>query len=178
MDELIPKTKNNGWFKIGNIFFEKHTKNIGYTPAVVYLCIKRYMHNTERTAFPSERLIAEQLNMNKRTVIRAIKILENHKLLIKQKTKYKGRWLHNTYYFTQSSEWLAEPYDKNASDCVTNKLYPDDKKYKEGVQKSHLNNTKKKKTNIKNTYINKRAEARYLRKLSTDNIPDFSNYDP
>jgi hypothetical protein len=148
MNELNKNRKQKGWFKIGNIFIDEHAKNIGYTAAIVYLCIKRYMNNQTRSAFPSEELIAKNLCMDRRTVIRAVKKLEGQKFIVIEKKIHKGRWAHNTYRLTHSKEWLIQPCDKNADDHMTNNFYPSDKKGKIHVDKSHTNNTHNNNTKI------------------------------
>ena len=148
MDELNKNRRKKGWYKIGNIFIDEHARNIGYTASVIYLCIKRYMDNKTRIAFPSEELIAQNLNMDRRTVQRAVKKLEDYGFIVKEKKIYKGRWPHNTYYFTQSENWLSQPCDKNVGDHVTKMLSPDDKKVKDQGNQSHINNTNNKNQNI------------------------------
>jgi len=158
MEELENEKQNTGWFKAENIFFDEYAKHLGHTASLVYLCIGRYMDIEDRTAFPSEKCIAEKLNLDRRTVIRAIKKLQLHRFIEKEKRRYKGRWEHNFYYLTYSEDWLIEPCDKNVNDNdnsensdyhVTKMSYPSDKNDRNRVHKSHTNNTHNKNTKKK-----------------------------
>jgi len=140
---LNRKTKNKGWFKTGNIFFDEYIKVIGYTPAIVYLCIKRHEYGKTRIAFPSQEVIAQKLNISERTVLRAIKILETYKFISIRKERRQGQWRHNVYFLNQSSEWLKELI--KSDDYTTNNTSPDDKRGENYATQSHIKKT------IKNT---------------------------
>lgn len=158
MDELGQKIKGKGFFKVGNIFIDDYAKIVGYSSAIVYLCIKRFEYLNTRIAFPSEEVIAEKLDMSPRTVIRKIKILETHNLIKKQKTKHKGKWYHNTYFLTQSSEWLPKIINQEQSTYVTNNTSLCDKNDNNQVTQSHTKKTNNKKTNIKKEVLLKEQE--------------------
>jgi|SRR3989344_7464912 len=147
MEGLNNKKVNKGWFKIWNVFFDEYTPELGYTTSIVYLCMRRHMNNKTRIAFPSEEVIADKLSMSRRTVVRTIKLLEKYKIIIKTKVKDKGKWPHNEYYFTYTRDWLIQPCDfKSPSKASTHIYSQNDKKDKNYVTQSHLNNTNNKKT--------------------------------
>lgn len=121
MSELKNRTKRNtGWFKLGHIFIDVYAKHIGAIAVAIYASLKSHA-NKARIAFPSHELIAEELNISTRTVIRHIKILEAHGFIKKRKVRHRGIWLHNTYFLTQSNEWLTQtsPCDKRGKNLVT-----------------------------------------------------------
>lgn len=112
MEELNKqKNKLKGWFKMGNIFVDKYARAIGPIGTAVYLCLKRHANNETRIAFPSYRLISEELNISQRTVLRHISILKKYGFIIITKTKNKGKWLNNSYYLTYSKDWKIKPSD-------------------------------------------------------------------
>ena len=119
------------------------------------------MNNKTRIAFPSEQVIANKLDMSSRTVMRAVKKLETHKIIIKKKIKDKGKWPHNNYYFTYSKDWLIGLGDlKSHSEENVGSYSQSDKKDKNSVTQSHTNNTN-----------NKKTEGLKLKPDSNDNSP-------
>ena len=147
---------------MGNIFIDKYAKFIGPIATAIYLCLRRHANYETRIAFPSHRHIAEELNINERTVLRYIPTLKAHRFITIEKTRYKGRWEHNRYYLTYSRDWLTEPcHLKSHGDQTTNSQSPDDKKYKNYVTADHTNNTNNKKTKEEIDVINKNKEIKY-----------------
>ncbi|HAQ02904.1 TPA: hypothetical protein DEP30_02310 [Candidatus Nomurabacteria bacterium] len=112
MNELkYIKTKNGGWFKMGNVFIDQYAKLIGPIGTSIYLCLKRHSNSKTRIAFPSEVLISEELHINPRTVIRHLPILEKYGFIKITKTKSRGQWVSNQYYLTHSKDWATKPSD-------------------------------------------------------------------
>lgn len=111
MEELKNKKVNNGWFKTGNIFVDKYARYIGPIGTAIYICLKRHANNKTRIAFPSHKLISEELNISTRTVIRHISILKNYGFITTKKRKSRGLWLKNEYFLTHSKDWLIKPCD-------------------------------------------------------------------
>lgn len=132
--ELNNKTKKGHYFKMGNIFIDEYAKHIGPIATAIYTCLKRHANIETRIAFPSYKLISEELGINPRTVLRHIPILVKKGFITIEKRKYKGRWRNNTYFLTQSRDWLKKPYDFKSPN-------PYDKKGKNHVNESHINNT-------------------------------------
>lgn len=139
--------KKGNFFKMGNIFVDEYAKVLGKSAVGVYVCLKRHMHNKTRIAFPSEKTIAEKLDMSIRTVQRAIKKLEDYGFIIKQKTKSESQYLHNVYFLTSSKDWLVKLGDKNDSTQATNYSNLSDKKEENYATQSRLNNTNNNNTN-------------------------------
>lgn len=140
-----PKIRHKGWFKVGYVFFDAHAKNIGPKAALTYLCIKGYEHKKTRRAWPSEDTLAEKLDLSRRTVSRAIKILNDHNLIHISKEKAGSPWSHNVYHLTHSSEWRSTPIRKEDSG-ETNSTFPQDKKDEISMTQSPLKKNNRKRT--------------------------------
>lgn len=140
MEFRLKKNKRGNFFMMGNIFIDEYASTLGSSAICVYLCLKRYMNRETRIAFPSEKLIAKQIDMNPRSVIRAIKKLEKFGFISKQKIRQNGQYFHNVYFLNLSKDWLKLG-DKNELTQVTNTSNLDDKNNKNYVTLSHLNNT-------------------------------------
>lgn len=157
MNELNDKTKKGHYFKVGNTLIDKYAKHIGPIATSIYICLKRHANIETRIAFPSHKLIAEELNINPRTVLRNIKTLVIHRFITINKRKYKGKWANNVYYLTYSNDWLTEPCDLKSHDNV---LLPRDKKCNNNMTLSHINNTNNKKIEVSKTF--KEYKPRFL----------------
>ncbi|MES2023858.1 MAG: helix-turn-helix domain-containing protein [Patescibacteria group bacterium] len=158
MNELEKKEKGKGWFRVENIFIDKYAEIIGYTASIIYICIRRHEYLNKKVAFPSEEFIAKKLGMNTRTVIRHLKILKAHNLIIVKKLKHNGKHYNNTYLLTPANEWLIKPGEFTQSPYVTNNTPTPDKKDIDQVTESHSNKTNIKKTNIKSDSLKESGE--------------------
>lgn len=71
----------------------------------VYSCMVR--HSSENnTCFPSRRLIATECGISTKTVDSAIKTLEAHGLIQKERRqRADGSWTSNIYYVTNLTEY-------------------------------------------------------------------------
>ena len=85
---------DSDWTKIANSTF-KYIDNVYAFKVYCYLC---YRYNTTYTyAFPSLDTIAKECNISKGSVQKAIKYLEDKRLIVKYKKK-GSNWMNNCYY--------------------------------------------------------------------------------
>jgi len=76
---------SNGFFMVSNELFKLHAAKVGPSVWMVYSCLKMYA-DKDGVCFPSFSQIAKLIGMSTRTVIRAIKVLEDEKLIVIYKT--------------------------------------------------------------------------------------------
>lgn len=174
MDEL--KRKNLGWFSIHNVFVDYAIKEIGCTTACIYFSIARHRNQETGLSWPSQKLIAKELGISVRTVIRHISKLEEYKLITRTKETRGGHWEHYVYrltdpkkdwYFTAPDD-LTEPCDNMSSgdnesmflhgNHTTEIAIPYDKADITPMTESHTKNTNDNKTKDINTNNTQKAE--------------------
>ncbi len=171
MEELENKRKGY-WFKAGYSLFDEYTKYIGTTPAYIYLFLRSYINKDTKLSFPSEKFIAVTLNIHRTTVIKAIKVLIAHRLIIAQKIKSRGgQWAHNVYSFTSPSTWLTSPITETSETTHdANITLPCSKNNQNHVVKSNTKKIKLKEINKKEVLL-KEPEEKVV--SIRDYVPDF-----
>lgn len=87
------------WFYIDNLFIE-YLKVLGTSTSCVYMCLSRHS-GADQTCFPSIDLIADELGISKRTVIRGLQALEAHKMI----KAYREKGRHNYYGLLNRRYW-------------------------------------------------------------------------
>lgn len=93
--KLAPyKVLDKEWTKVANSMV-KYIDNVYAFKVYVYLCC-RYNKNYEY-AFPSLDTIAEDCNIARSTVQKAIKYLEERRFIVRYKKK-GSQWMNNCYY--------------------------------------------------------------------------------
>ncbi|MFA5131760.1 MAG: helix-turn-helix domain-containing protein [Candidatus Paceibacterota bacterium] len=147
MEELNNNTKSGQWFSVDNILIDEYSPKIGHVALAIYICLKRHS-NLESYAWPTHDLLAQELNISKRTIIRNIHLLEKYNLVIMEKRRRGGHWANYGYVLTNRDSWY-QPGDKKSPGRVTKKASPSDKNNKYQVTESHSKNTNIKNTNIK-----------------------------
>lgn len=97
--------RNKGWFMVDNKIIDVYAKKLGITTTLIYLFLCKCA-DKEQIAFPSQEYIAEALGMHRVTVNRHIKKLLKWNLIKIEKIRnHKGKFLHNTYYLIDKSQW-------------------------------------------------------------------------
>jgi len=91
-------------FFIDDVFIDHMARVMGIYVAGVYTCLCRHASRAQE-CHPSISLIAQELDISERQVIRAIKILEAHQVI--QRTRL-GKKLTNRYALLDKSEWLVD----------------------------------------------------------------------
>jgi len=118
-------TAKEKYSPIEHFVIDEYARYIGPVAFAIYIVLRRYRNAINELCFPSEDQIAEKLNIDKRTVIRHIKILAKSRFISIYKRQRKGgKWLNNSYVLTSPDYWINISDDFNQ---VTDKPPPSDK---------------------------------------------------
>lgn len=138
------KIRTRGWSKIPHELVDRYAPILGHKALAVYISMKSHA-NKEGISFPSNELIAHELKMCTRSVIRSVKILKDHNLISVQKKKNVGRWSHNIYLLLHISEWKRIPCDAQSHGKNRNSDPPGDTN-----DQNHMTDSHRKENHIKN----------------------------
>ena len=99
--------RKRDWFWMDNKYLNGYAKVFGATGTAIYLDLCRHCDEDQK-CFPSEKTIGEELNITDRTVRKYLKLFEKYRLIeITKERSTKGKWLNNTYWLLDRSEWLS-----------------------------------------------------------------------
>lgn len=88
----------------------------------VYVSLCRHA-DKEQSAFPAEKTIAEEHGICEKTVRNKIALLKEWNIIRVERTKSKsGKWLRNTYFLVDKSEWI-KPEVKITAGQTTGKKF-------------------------------------------------------
>lgn len=97
--EIIDRTFD-GFFQVPNLLIDRYAKVLGVMTLVVYISMKRHA-GAKKKCWPSVRLMAFELGMSSKSVIRGIADLEK-RMMIKVDRKHRD---HNTYEILNPRKW-------------------------------------------------------------------------
>jgi len=147
--------RNKGWFYVDNEYINGLGKYLGPVATSIYISLCRHA-DTYQKCFPSQKLIAEEIGVSVRTVIRHLDSLKKHNVIVVDR-EYTGRkWDKNKYTLLDKSEWIYPdkiPCDNlsHSTDHVTETTEPHDRNDTNHVTQSHTKDTNRrrliKKTN-------------------------------
>ena len=113
---MLPKNlkirdkRNRGWFYLDNEYLNGYAKIFGGIGTAIYVSLCRHADAESQSAYPSQELIAKELNIAPRTIRKYIKMFEEWGLLHIEREKAKdGKWLTNVYYLLDKSCWKSKP---------------------------------------------------------------------
>jgi len=105
MKKRIIDNRKKEKFMLDDDYLNGQAKLCGWQGTLVYMSLCRHA-NKEQESFPSIKLMAEQHNVGRNTILKGIKNLENRNLIqIGKKRTKSGQWLNNTYTLLDKSEW-------------------------------------------------------------------------
>lgn len=105
MDFKVRDFRKKGFFTLDDAYLNGYARYFDPTTTAVYLSLCRHV-DKEQKCFPSQELIAKEHGINPRTVRRKLKLLEIANIIRYKRIRSKsGKWLHNTYYLLDKSEW-------------------------------------------------------------------------
>lgn len=148
MEIEVRDNRQKEWFWLDNEYLNGYARLLGASCTVVYLSLCRHSDNNTQQCFPSMKLIAEENGISERTVIRAIKTLEEWNIVrVHRRKNNKGTQEVNVYTLTSKTVWKSKPSD------IVSYGKPSDKSEENRVTQSHKNKTQFNKTTfrIKNT---------------------------
>jgi len=97
--------RSKGWFWMDNDYLNGYAKHFGAVGTAIYLDLCRHCDNDQK-CFPAQKTIAEELKIGERTVRNYIKLFERcHLIEITKERTSGGKWLNNTYWLLDKSEW-------------------------------------------------------------------------
>lgn len=132
--------RNKGWFWIENEYFNGFGKILGANAIAVYVALCRHADGDQK-CFPSQELLAEEIKVSKRTIIKILKQFEKHKIIEITKERYNGKWINNTYWLLDKSEWVYPSEIVSLGNQVQKMTQPSANNDKNQVQPVHTNNT-------------------------------------
>lgn len=108
----IRDNRQKEWLWLDNKYLNGYAKYLGVYCTAVYLSLCRHADNKTQTCFPSMKLIAEENGISIKSVERAIKTLEEWKIVIVERSKKSdGTQANNIYTLTSKSMWKNKPTD-------------------------------------------------------------------
>lgn len=136
----IRDRRRKQYFTVDDEYLNGYARYLGTTASMVYISLCRHA-SKEQTAYPSQKLIAEELGINERIVSQKIKQLEVARLIRIDKVKRKdGTWLNNLYTLLDKTEWRKPTYIKYVAGV---KKIIEPKKAKSNTKKGKTPTTKK-----------------------------------
>lgn len=151
--------RNKAFFMVDDLYLNGYAKHLGPSASMVYISLCRHA-DKDQTAFPSQRLIAEEIGINERIVMGKVKVLEDWGIIRKEKVKNSdGKWLNNTYFLLDKSLWKKPP---------TQNMY---------VETTYIKNTKPPTQNmhIKETHIKETHITPYSPSLKEEDLIEIAN---
>lgn len=107
-------------FWMDDTYLNGYAKYLKPMATAVYLSLCRHA-NKEQSCFPAEETIAKEHGISERTVRSKVALLKGWNLIRSKRTRSQdGKWLHNTYFLLDKSEW-KRPQAKSASGSSTGK---------------------------------------------------------
>ena len=92
-------------FVVDDVYLNGYAKVCGVYASMVYVALCRHADIYHQSCFPSIPLLAGKLNVSKSQVIRALQILEDWNIILRQKTEGKG----NRYFLIDKKHWRPAP---------------------------------------------------------------------
>jgi len=173
--------RNKGWFYLDNEYLNGIGKHVGPIGIAVYVCLCRHADG-EQKCFPSQDTISEEIGASTRSVREYLKKLEKLNIIQLKKVRTKsGKWLNNTYYLLDKTEWTYPSATSSDGKPQANNDTAIGKRFPNHRQLVPTNNTNKKNTNKNNTNTAKQEALREQRervKDINDLIDKFKNVNP
>lgn len=101
----IRDLRSKSQYKIDDEYLNGYAKLCGIYATAVYNSLSRHADFYQQKCFPSISLIAEQHNISKPTVLRAIKVLEVAGIVIRERV---GKMQPNIYILSDKSTWVKK----------------------------------------------------------------------
>ncbi len=114
MDIKVRDLRKKDQYKIDDAYLNGYAKLCGVYATAVYNSLSRHADFHTQECFPSIERIAEQHNIDKKTVIKAIKELEKWGIVKvkREKDPKTKRQLPNVYLLADKSEWTPKPQSR------------------------------------------------------------------
>jgi hypothetical protein len=111
-------------FMMDDTYLNGQAKLCGWQGTIVYLSLCRHA-SKDQECFPSIKLMSEEHNVNRKTILKGIEKLEERNVIEVEKTRTKkGQWLNNVYILRDKSEWDYTPIHVRVEDTVHVRVVP------------------------------------------------------
>ncbi len=99
---------------VDDAYLNGYARLCGVYATAVYNSLSRHANFHSQECYPSIETIAEQHNIDRKTVIKGISKLEEWGIIkkIKEKDNQTKRQLNNVYILLDKSEWVPKPYSR------------------------------------------------------------------
>lgn len=105
-------------FMMDDTYLNGQAKLCGWQGTIVYLSLCRHV-NKDQECFPSIQLMADEHNVNRKTILKGIENLSKRNVIEVEKTRTKnGQWLNNSYILLDKSEWDYSTSQVRVEDTV------------------------------------------------------------
>ena len=153
-----------------NEYLNGYAKIFGAVGTAVYVSLCRHADSETQKCYPSIKLISEELNISRPTVIKYLKAFEEYHIIEKVggKRNNKQQWINNEYILLDKTEWKRKP--SQVKPFNTAKPSKTIFKAKSNHFQSQVKPFNTKDTHINNTNINntQSLQRKALRKLSPE----------
>lgn len=106
----IRNKRSKGWFYLDNDYLNGYARLMNPMTTLVYVSLCRHADNNTQECFPSMKLIAEECNISKPTVVKAIKELEDWNIIsVERSLRQKDKQAPNIYTLLDKIVWKEKP---------------------------------------------------------------------
>ena len=107
-------------FLMDDAYLNGWARKCGWKATLVYLALCRHA-SKDQECFPSVKLMQEELDVSRDTVIRGLQSLEDHGIIsIEKRRGVGGTWISNVYVLHDKSVWNPRWHQVAHSDVVIN----------------------------------------------------------
>lgn len=97
--------RDKGWFYMDNEYLNGYAKYFGAIGTAVYLSLCRHA-DAEQKCFPSQQLMAKELNVTTKTIRKYLNLLVKHRLIsVKKHKNEESRQMNNVYFLLKRTYW-------------------------------------------------------------------------
>ncbi len=108
MERRIIDKRRKEKYILDDEYLNGQARLCGWQGTIVYNSLCRHA-NIDQECFPSIKMMMEQHNVSRNTILKGIENLEKRKVIeIKKSRSKKGQWLNNTYILLDKSEWIYD----------------------------------------------------------------------
>lgn len=158
MERRIIDKRKKEKFMMDDEYLNGQAKLCGWQGTIVYSSLCRHC-NINQESFPSIKLMAEQHNVSRPTIIKGIENLEKRKVIEVKKTRTKdGKWLNNVYILIDKSEWdYSQVNVVDTASQVNENTQPSQRRLPDGVNVVDTKETHSEGNTIKETHISEQS---------------------
>ena len=118
---VIRDARRKDKYTVDDEYLNGYAKVCGIYATGVYNVLCRHADFHTQQSFPSIETIAEKLGIGKRTVSRALAVLEGYNVIAKERVRHPqtSRWKHNSYTLVDKTKWKPHASQAHGSTCLS-----------------------------------------------------------